>query len=620
MMKLSKFGIIAATLCLSSLSVLADIAGLPLTVRDGQTVHYYEVQPKETIYSLSNKLGITRDYLIETNPEVKDGLKAYMTLFFPIDADEAGGRTLTHTVKKGETIYGLSKQMGVTTDMLIMQNPQVADGLRPGQVLTVKIVPSESVVAAAKHTLQTSNNTQPEQPRSHQSTPDEIENGYIVREGETFYSIAHTHGITLSQLEDANPHISILKAGDRLNIPSETHFRPTDDTTSVAAIQKTEPESGSETETIAPADSDTHFTSPQRNEVAIAVMLPFMLSQKSPDKSAQRMTEFYKGFLMAIDSLKRPGTPVKIYAYDTAASSDTVKAILQRPELKKVEAIVAPDNEQQLAAIAAWGRDNNVMVFNSFVVKDDNYIENPSLMQANIPHATMSRKAIDALAERYQDHTPVILRRTEGPVDKGDFVAEMTTRLDRNGKNYHDLTYTDKLKSTDLDKLLPGNYIFVPVSGRQAELNKILPAITEFAESTASSDAVILVGYPEWISFRGETLSQMQQVNTVVYTRFFYDANDIESKRVEASFASRYGSQMASGLPRQGALGFDTGAYMLKALDANGGDFTAPTPAYNGVQSGYDFFKTSPKGGYVNETCYLINYRPGGLIEKHIMK
>ncbi len=44
--------------------------------------------------------------------------------------------------------------------------------------------------------------------------------GYIVKKKETFYSIANAHGITVEQLEAANPGITVLKEGQVLSIPA----------------------------------------------------------------------------------------------------------------------------------------------------------------------------------------------------------------------------------------------------------------------------------------------------------------------------------------------------------------------------------------------------------------
>lgn len=126
----------------------------------------------------------------------------------------------------------------------------------------------------------------------------------------------------------------------------------------------------------------------------------------------------------------------------------------------------------------------------------------------------------------------------------------------------------------------------------------------------------MLFGYPEWTVFRGETAKQMHDLGTVIYSRFYADSDDLDFKRVNQSFEHWFDAGMAAGLPRQGALGFDVGCYLINALRHNGGDFSQPTPAYSGVQSGFEFERASDEGGWVNSVAYIVIYRPMGIVEK----
>ncbi len=81
---LRKSALIIAAAC--ALAVSAFTLDLPTEVINGTTYYVYRVAPKETVYSITRKLGITRDELIAANPAVADGLRAGDVLIFPIDA------------------------------------------------------------------------------------------------------------------------------------------------------------------------------------------------------------------------------------------------------------------------------------------------------------------------------------------------------------------------------------------------------------------------------------------------------------------------------------------------------------------------------------------------------
>lgn len=593
---------ILALAAVSGLSVSAAVKDLPVRMVNGHPYHYYVVEPKETIYSLCHKFDISKDELIKFNPAVADGLKAGAMLFFPAEENTVltpgnaaghGVSMVSHTVVKGETIYGIAKAYGISTDALIEQNPIVREGLKSGQTLYLTVpIKSDAdepvrVGAVAENTGGKVVRTSPE--------------GYIVKKKETFYSIANAHGITVKQLEAANPGITILKEGQVLSIPApQTDLgQESSGMIPVSADGTVSVDDLARASGVVPAE-----------ELSVALVLPFMLNEETPSKGAQRYTEFYKGFLMAVDSLRNNGVPVRVTAYDTEGSTAKVRALVSDTSLLTHRMIIAPDTPDQLAILAEFGRNNNIKVFNGFIVRDDCYQTNPAVMQATIPSARMLDKAVDAFAERLVSSTPVFISLSDGAnSDKADFVSALKHELDEKGIKWKAINAEAKLSPADL-KVLPsdGNYTFIPVSARQSDLNRIMPAIIEWRDDVAMS-SVRLVGYPEWITFRGETLQNMHNLNTTVYSRFFVDDDNIRTKRLDERFKGWYGAGMENAVPRQGILGFDTGMFILNYLKN-------PVARYDGVQNGYSFVTPDGAEGQCNNVLYLVNFRPGGLIEK----
>lgn len=78
-----------ATLVVISASFSTGInlsgADLPTKTINGKEYFYREVKSKETIYGITKELGITKADIIKYNPSVADGLRAGMTLYFPVD-------------------------------------------------------------------------------------------------------------------------------------------------------------------------------------------------------------------------------------------------------------------------------------------------------------------------------------------------------------------------------------------------------------------------------------------------------------------------------------------------------------------------------------------------------
>jgi len=104
---------------------------------------YYEVQPKEGKWRVAYDHGITIDELERLNPEIKDEtLKVGQKLVVPrfITSKEPQRDELHyyyHEVQPKETMYSLSKQYNISIDDLIAENPELQEGLKFGQ--TIKI-------------------------------------------------------------------------------------------------------------------------------------------------------------------------------------------------------------------------------------------------------------------------------------------------------------------------------------------------------------------------------------------------------------------------------------------------------------------------------------------------
>lgn len=79
---------ITLSLALAGACAVSAAPDLPVKTVNGKEYYYFEVPSKTTIYSLTRQLGYTRDEIIKYNPQVKDGLRAGDTLYFPVVREE----------------------------------------------------------------------------------------------------------------------------------------------------------------------------------------------------------------------------------------------------------------------------------------------------------------------------------------------------------------------------------------------------------------------------------------------------------------------------------------------------------------------------------------------------
>ncbi len=121
----------------------------------------------------------------------------------------------TYTIKKGDTLSGISKKTGVPVHVLRQANA-VSEPLRIGQHLRL---PGHNTYIADKNANKSSSlGTRPEKDLN-----------YTVKSGDTFVEIANNHGLALAELQKANPQIkdvTKLALGQQIRIPgTKQHFK-----------------------------------------------------------------------------------------------------------------------------------------------------------------------------------------------------------------------------------------------------------------------------------------------------------------------------------------------------------------------------------------------------------
>lgn len=354
--------------------------------------------------------------------------------------------------------------------------------------------------------------------------------------------------------------------------------------------------------------------------VKIAVILPFMLNDNSVDKQTQLYTEFFKGMLLAADSLKNNKTEVILDAYDSENNLNTVRDIISRPEFAGTDIIITPDNDEQLALISEYADTASATILNIFAVKNTviYLIKNNAGQYPPLSDVSASSQIIHG---RIDGYIPVILTSEEGKHDKDEFANLLKDQLSKAGKNYEIINYTGYLKSSDFSNLKneEGRYVFVPVSGSSSEFNHIISALKNYRESSSDYNSVRLFGYPEWITFRGDELENLHIMNATVYSRFYNDESSQRSKLINDKYSSSFGAPMMSAVPVQGILGFDTGYFLLSAID-NDINLIDGNTFYNGIQSGFHFVKHDDVAGKVNDLLYFVNFRPSGIVDKRVLQ
>lgn len=611
----------AAALLVAATSAWAlSLNDLPTRRVNGVEVYYYDVQPGESIYTIAQKLGISVADLKANNPSVTDGVKPHMRLFFPTDlksnaadapaakGDSAG--PVSHVVKKGESIYGIARQYGMTMDELLKLNPQAADGIKPGERLRLSGAALPGAAQAAKDSG---------------DPADEVlgSEGMVADAGSAAPAAPSVdlpaQGAAVDASSDDNSEKP--KVRRRKKRPAADDPMAKADSIAASAVSYYD----GPTSIVAAVDSVAEDSVPAepaaeiRTPIQVAVILPFLLEEETMGRQTQLITEFYKGFLLAADSLNRDDEwPVNIRVFDSCASTDSVREIMRNPIFDSVDLIIAPDNPAQLEAISMIA-PSNTLILNVFAVRDTTYMTRPGMIQPNIPREAMYQHAVNGFVDDLNGYTPVFITRTDGKKDKEEFTSMLRQRLDDEAISYKTIDYDGYLSDSDLEGIDPDitPVVFIPASGNRDEFDHFVHAIKSLKERALLASNVRVFGYPEWATFRGDSFDQICDLESTIYSRYFPTERDADAVALGHKFQEAYGEQLLDKqMPVLGILGFDSGRFVIDGLRERAATGEFPLN-FAGIQSELKL-KQVDGAGYYNDALYFIDYLPGGGIRKSI--
>ena len=255
-----------------------------------------------------------------------------------------------HTIKRGQTLYMISKAYGVEVNDIIRENPGVKEGIKADQKLRILVPGQKSEVI-------------PKGPAGKEKpVPGKVNNA------ETGKIPAKTDSVVIAELpcgKDTAKMKPVYKVA--LMIPLFLD--------SVDQIDAENPD-------------------PKIFETS---------------KSFQFLP-YYEGFRMALDSLEKQGLKIKLYVYDADKDTARTKQLLKKPEMKSMDLIFGLLYQQNFQIVATFAKKNRINLVNPISERGEVITGNPYVFKVQPPKKDQFAQLADYMSVAFTGGQVLIIR------------------------------------------------------------------------------------------------------------------------------------------------------------------------------------------------------------------
>jgi LysM repeat protein/ABC-type branched-subunit amino acid transport system substrate-binding protein len=582
------------------------------TIIDGRIYYIHTIQKGQTLYSISKAYEVTQDEILKANPEIdavslREGLAIRIpqsgskeAAIYPQNKEDF----YAHRVRRGQTVYSLAKKYDVDEELIYRYNPWARQGIQADQTIWI---PRRKEMQS----IEANNETQA---------------GFYyhtVKEKETLYAISLIYGVSVSDIVDNNAFLRDgLKTGNVLQIPKPQAPGP-------AELAESDPVSD-----IQPCFD----VSREKVTYEVALLLPFFAvagteeTLVSPDTIAEEGTyvpvprqqglrgrsfaEFYEGFLLALDSLKKTGFSVNLHVFDTERDTLKVKKIVRDLSLLQPDLVIGPvyTHDVNIAGRLARNQEFNLV---SPLSSRSALVTNNSRVFQVIPSREAECKNMATYLSRFRTGKFILIRGSDSISlrDSWLFKKYLTEHMPVDSNNQPLVIMDYRLDDSfleQLDKVLSQQEENIVIVFSESE-----PDVSRLVSKLYMMSALYpmkLFGLPSWQVWKTIDLNYFHSLQLHLISPFFTDYSSPSVKRFLYKCRREYGYEpyeIHSSGYNFSMLGYDLGFYFLSALRQYGKNFQQCIDQVDAdlLLSSYQFVKNG-EGGFINEGFNMIQYKP----------
>ena len=420
-----------------------------------------------------------------------------------------------------------------------------------------------------------------------------------VKRKETIFGIARDNGLTIDELIEANPEMKTpgyeLRKGDYIKIP----FPPA----------HPEMESVNEQPQM-PTKPVVVERDMRQREIRVGVMLPL----HNDNGDGRRMVEYYRGVLMACDSLRAHGISTDIRAWNLAEHGD-VQHVLNDPKAADCDLIIGPLYTKQVKALGDFVLRHDIRLLIPFSINSNELFDNANIFQVFQNGNQTNNSYVFRFYQRFKGSHVVIIDCNDSTSTKGSFTTVLRRKLEQEGATYS-ITNLKSSEAKFRQSFSPAKHnVVVLNTSRSQELNVAFAKLNGL-KMTSADLQISMFGYPEWLMYIRQHLDNFYKFDTYIPSTYYMSPLSHRAEHFKKKYRWNFHQDMQPYHQHYAVTGFDQAYFMIKGLHMYGTHFTGASGmvGYTPLQTPLHFERIG-NGGLQNRAILFVHYTPQNKIE-----
>lgn len=517
----------------------------------------YRVKPGESLSSILKTYSLDLEAFLKENPEVaaaKGVLKVDQTVYIPqLFIGTTSDAQIDHQIKVFLTAAAEQKEAETPAEIIV-----------PADRKKDTTVPEARLSTAGEYLM------------------------HHVKPRETLYSISRTYGVTVDDIIRLNPEV-----GER-GLKKDTDIR----------IKRLVEQRIDPAELRGPGP--VIFSQPEAepmDRVNVAMLLPVsgdIFTTESLSVNDRNYLSFYRGALVALDSLKRMGMQIKLDTYKCGRDSAQVHSLIASGALERADLIIGPVYEEPFHSVAPYAYVRRIPMVSPLAVVSDNM---PNVFQV----APVDSTRYDKLKGSFAGKRVIFV--TSGN-DDAEFMAAMHRmaaaepnagisefRYDRTLKPEAIGARMDKQKDNVFVVGAKDNLMIGMIASSLVSVRNLMPYISFSA-----------IGSPAFAKVSRQERNDFFKADVRYVTSYHQDRSDNASLAFETEYIRDFNDRPSLFAYR----GYDVTLIFLSLMKEYGRGFPQYIDGYifEPLQVKYTFEQPSDGEKFINTQWSLVRYAP----------